>query len=235
MTLPPEASTSTYRYDIVFLEVWKKLVSFGDPLYPFGNVQSLAFADNEILWDVIGAETSKRVQIQYRVRTFPSALYNISVDPVLYPEGLGWSNVKAIGGNAEENYTSTSFVSAGEKDIGLYIAGDGSPTSQELLNTVDGYVYAIPMFMVYRRDYTPDSVFNSNNIHNNAYNRVDAVADIGSDRPDGKYSNIVYSDDIVDIRHQIVTSGKDLDGILQDSFRKLMTNKTKHKFRSRFH
>ena len=222
MTLPPEAATSTYRYDVVFLEVWKKLVSFGDPLYPYGNVQSLAFADNEILWDVIGAETTKRVQTQYRIRTFPSTLYNISVDPSLYPEGLGWSNVKAVGGNTEGNYTTVSFVNSGEKDIGLYIAGDGSPASQELLNTVDGYVYAIPMFMVYRRG--SGSLFTPSNIHNNLYAWADANVGTGSDRPDGKYSNIVYSDDIIDLRHQIITSGKDLEGILQNSFRKLLTN-----------
>src|SRR5690606_36726513 len=37
-------------------------------------------------------------------------------------------------------------------DTGLYIAGDGTQTSKDLLKTADGYVYAIPLFRVKRRN-----------------------------------------------------------------------------------
>ena len=219
MTLPEVSST--YRYDIVFLEVWKKLVSYTDPIYPYGNVQAVPLADNEIMWDVIGAETTKRVQIQYRIRTFPNANPNNPVDPNMYPEGLGWSGVQPIGGRDAGDYVTTSgtyFKSAGHRDIGLYIAGDGSEAHKTLFNTVDGFVYAIPMFLVYRRGlgYT----FTASNTHST----VSVLGDSGSDRPDGKYSNAIYADDIIDTRHQLITSGKSLEGILKESFRKLISN-----------
>jgi hypothetical protein len=205
----------------VFLEVWKKLVSFTDPIYPYGNVNSIPFADNEIMWDVVGAETTKRIQIQYRIRTYPSTLYNISVDPSLYPEGLGWSNVRPVGGRSEGDYvmdTGIYFKSAGHRDIGLYIAGDGSDAHKELFNTVDGYVYAIPMFMVYRRG--TGVLFNAGSVHTS----ISVWGNPGSDRPDDKFSNVVYADDVIDLRHQLITSGKDLESVLQESFRKLVTN-----------
>jgi hypothetical protein len=214
--------TSLYRYDVIFLEVWKKLVSYTDLLYTYGNVDAGAFPDNEILWSAVGAESTKRVQLQYRIRTSPNSnptgwVWNTSS----YPDGLGQSDVYAVGGNPDGSYTSYSFTNAGEQDIGLYIAGDGSSTAQTELNTVDGYVYAIPMFMIYRRGYTPLVPFSYNNIFSSS---ILSTSGSGSDRPDGKYADIVYKDDIVDLRHQIVTSGKDLEGILQESFRKLATN-----------
>lgn len=219
LTLPPVSSV--YRYDIVFLEVWKKLVSSTDPIYPYGNVQSIPFASNEIMWDVVGAETTKRVQIQYRIRTYTSDSYNTSVDPAMYPEGLGWSNVKPVGGNAEGSYVTNAgvyFKSAGIRDAGLYIAGEGTEEHKEILNTVDGFVYAIPMFLVYRRG--AGYPFSSSSVHNS----LAVYGDAGSDRPDNKFADVVYADDVVDLRHQLITSGKDLEGILQESFRKLVTN-----------
>lgn len=222
LTLPPVSSV--YRYDIVFLEVWRKLVSSTDPIYPYGNVQAVPLASNEIMWDVVGAETTKRVQIQYRIRTYTSDSYNTSVDPAMYPEGLGWSNVKPVGGNTEGSYVTNAglyFKSAGIRDAGLYIAGEGTEAHKEALNTVDGFVYAIPMFLVYRRGagypFSPSSVHNS----------LAVYGDAGSDRPDNKFADIVYADDVVDLRHQLITSGKDLESILQESFRKLVTNELK--------
>jgi hypothetical protein len=220
LTLPNV--TNTYRYDIVFLEVWKKLVSYGDPIYPYGNVKALPVIDNEILWNVIGAETTKRVQIQYRIRTAPNSQYNNGVDPFQFPEGLGWSNINPIGGNTEGSYvTSYSFATAGQSDIGLYIAGDGSPTAKTSLNTVDGYVYAIPMFLVYRRAY--NTPFSASNIHNSAYAWSDAASSLITDRPDGQYADVVYPEDFIDVRHQVVTSNAELDSIFKESFRKLTT------------
>lgn len=221
LTLP--SGTGSYRYDIVFLEVWRKLVGADDPIYPYGNVDASPFSDNQILWNVIGAETSKRVQIQYRIRTFPSESYGNLLDPTLYPSGLGWSNVRPIGGNTAGSYVMTSgyhFKNAGHRDTGLYIAGDGSSAAQTLLNTVDGYVYAIPMFLVYRR--AAGVTYGPNNVHGASVTRNDFVSGKVSDRPDGKLSNVIVADDIIDVRHQLVTSGKELDAIVQDSFRKLI-------------
>src|SRR6056297_2065528 len=43
--LDPPTSDS-YRYDFVFLEVWKKLIGENDPIYPYGNTDSIAYANN---------------------------------------------------------------------------------------------------------------------------------------------------------------------------------------------
>lgn len=48
------------------------------------------------------------------------------------------------------------------EDKGLYIAGDGSHTSKALLNTYDGFVYAIPLLKINRRNSGGYSVKNPN-------------------------------------------------------------------------
>jgi hypothetical protein len=226
LTLPP--ATGSYRYDIVFLEVWRKLVGASDSIFPYGNVKSTPFSDNEIVWDVIGAETTKRVQIQYRIRTFPSESYGNLLNTELYPDGLGGTNVRPIGGNAEGAYVTTSgyhFKNAGPRDSGLYIAGDGSSTAKSLLNTVDGYVYAVPMFLIYRR--AAGISYSPNNVHGSNVTRADAISGKVSDRPDGKYSDVIVADDIIDARHQLLTSGSSVNASIEKSFRKLITGDLK--------
>lgn len=226
LTLPP--SSGVYRYDIVFLEVWRKLVSYDESIFPYGNVDATPFSDNEILWDAIGSETTKRVQIQYRIRTYPSESYGSLLDPYTYPEGLGWSNVRPVGGNPDGQYVTISgyhFQNAGPKDQGLYIAGDGSSAAKTALNTVDGYVYAVPMFLVYRR--ASGISFGPTAVHSSNITWSDANSGYPSDRPDGLYSDAVYDSDIVDVRHQLVTSGKDLDSIVDKSFRRLALGELK--------
>lgn len=220
LELPP--ATGTYRYDIVFLEVWRKLVGQSDSVYPYGNVQATPFSNNEIAWDVIGAETTKRVQIQYRIRTYPNSTYGNLLNTELYPDGLGWSNVKPIGGNISGSYVTNSgyyFKSAGPRDIGLYVAGDGSSSAKSILNTVDGYVYAVPMFLAYRR--AKNVSYGPNSVHGSNVSRSDLISGKHSDRPDGKVYDVIVADDFVDVRHQLITSGKDLKAVVEDSFRDL--------------
>jgi len=218
ITLPPP-SGSSYRYDLVFLEVWKKLIGENDNIYPYGNTQAIPLTDNEIVWDRLGYETTKRVQIQYRIRTYISSYYINPVDFDAYPEGLGSSMVKAVGGNSSGSYTSLAFSNFGSEDPGLYIAGTGSDDDKETLNTVDGYVYAIPMYIVYRR---AESDFGSTQTHGAGINQSELITGFRSDRPDALYLNIVNNTDIIDIRHQIVTSGQHLDLIARRTFRKLV-------------
>ncbi|NBI28579.1 hypothetical protein [Chengkuizengella marina] len=47
-------------------------------------------------------------------------------------------------------------------DLGMFIAGNGSDTSKDALLTADGYVYAIPMFRIKRRNSGGYSVENTN-------------------------------------------------------------------------
>jgi hypothetical protein len=222
LTLPP--STGSYRYDVVFLEVWRKLVGQNDSLYPYGNVDATPFTDKEIVWDTVGFETTKRIQIQYRIRTYNSNNYASPIDFDSYPEGLGSPQIKAVGGNPSGTYTSLSFSSAGQKDIGLYVAGSGSAADKATLDTVDGYVYAIPMFVVYRR---AEKDFSTSAIHGAKINISEANSGYRSDRPDGQLLDSIYESDIVDARHLIVSPGQNINSILSRSFRKLVTGELK--------
>ena len=84
------------------------------------------------------------------------------VDFATYPDGLGATNVYAQGGAT--TVTTMIFVKASSVtgqtfsgDNGLYVAETGSS------NTADGYVYAIPLFRVRRRNssaYDPDTNVN---------------------------------------------------------------------------
>ncbi len=212
--------TGSYRYDLVFLEVWRKLISENDPIYPYGNVQATPYPDNELVWNAIGFETSRRVQIQYRIRTQISDNFANPIDYKAFPEGLGSSLVKPIGANGTGGYIDgMSFRPVGFSDPGLYISGTGSDTDKETLNTVDGFVYAIPMFVIYRRS---SQNYGPSHIHGSSVTKVDFASGERSDRTDGMIQDIIYASDIIDLRHQLISSGQDLNKIVQKTFRKLV-------------
>jgi hypothetical protein len=210
---PPTADS--YRYDFVYLEVWKKLIGENDPVYPNGNVTATPYSDNELVYDVVGVETTKRVQIQYRIRS--KKLDTVSN----FKEGfdLG-SNVYPIGGRTSEYaFPSYKFTAKGSSDPGLYISGDGSPQSQEILNTVDGYVYAIPMFMVYRRK---QGSFSSGESHSTVRTRQSFLDGFRSDRVDERLLDVVYAEDIIDYRHKVLLSVSDVKELMDNTFKNLV-------------
>ncbi|MHB1420103.1 MAG: hypothetical protein ACYCX4_11075 [Bacillota bacterium] len=146
---------------LVFYEAWSQEVAVGQPVYKNGGVNSgVVSADDEI--DAsgnlkadtrIGAETARRIQLRWRIRVVDN------VDFATYPEGLNHTVVvKAQGGALapDNNYTFALQSS----DPGLYRSGDGSTGAKTALNTVDGYVYAIPLFRVKRRNNTAYSASN---------------------------------------------------------------------------
>lgn len=172
---PPTFGT---RDDLVFLEVWKESVTGTDDIHEWGNEEAELITNN--ITDIrIGSETSRRMQLKWRLRavsgvianemmeyftypiksskgTIPQAQGGL-VSPVNYPLGdLHTDPVHTYG--AFYNYKKrTSTVMEGKSglytdDVGLYIAGDGTALSKSTLATVDGYVYAIPMYCVSRRN-----------------------------------------------------------------------------------
>ena len=212
-----EDPTGQY-YDFVFLEVWRKLLSYDSPLYPYGNVLIAPFSSNEILYPPVQVETTKRVQIQYRIRT-------VSIATTVSPSSNIFDDIpiNPIGGRTGE-YVYDSFRSYGPSDVGLYVAGDGMEASQTSLNTVDGYVYAIPMFLVYRR-YKSGSIFNATTINSAYVSKSMLVDGYRYDRPDNKLADAVYAEDVLDFRHKILTSGKDLDQLLDKTLSKLIAGR----------
>jgi hypothetical protein len=158
----PPATDS--RIDLVFLEVWQAQVSpnpstankpSASAIYKYGNV---GYGGTNISDDIqdptIGFETTERVQLQYRIRVVGSGTgLGDSVDLAQYPDGLDDPNAIAQGTQAAP-VAGYVFNNMGDVlgDRGLWRAGAGDSVSRAALGTVDGYVYAIPMCAVFRRN-----------------------------------------------------------------------------------
>ena len=200
----PTGNAST-RTDIVVLEVWRRLLSASPStigksatgrIWQNGNVvtdpahdSSLNFPD-DIEDTNVGTETTKRVQIQYRLRVING------VDLFAHPYGMDdpavvANTVPASAGAPNGTPTSYSYVNQSPNgDAGLWLAGDGNPSNA--LGTVDGYMYAIPLVGIFRRNVTAwDRILNANG----------GVATPGpSTRPDGYYTDVIEVRDLVDLR-----------------------------------
>ena len=133
------AGAGAQRTDIVILEVWRKLLSASPDtdgkspsarIWWFGNVKidaaddlTLNFAD-DILDATLGSESTKRVQIQYRLRVVQG------IDLFAYPHGIDDPalfaySVPPAAATPDGNVTAFNYVnqsSAG--DPGLWRAGD---------------------------------------------------------------------------------------------------------------
>lgn len=103
-------------------------------------------------------DSNGSVSWNYRIRVVDG------IDFSTYQEGiLNTSLVKARGGQTSD---TTYTFSKSNIDVGLYVSGNGSSTAISALNTSDGYVYAIPMFRVHRRNSGGYSANNGNGANN---------------------------------------------------------------------
>lgn len=180
---PPPASDT--RVDFIFLEVWQTLVSpnpstankpSADKIWRYGNVE---FGGTNITDDIqdpqIGFETTKRVQVQYRLRLLGQGATGVTLD--VYPDGLDDPNVLGQGA-ATLPVGGFTFTNMREElgDPSLWRAGDGNPNNN--LSTVDGYSYAVPVCALFRRNTSTFVAVNSagNANQNGAFNRTPSTA-----------------------------------------------------------
>jgi len=214
-----ESTHLGYREDLVFLEVWQKLITTSDTIYKYGFVQSaLDPLENDLIDTNIEIETSKRVQIQYRIR------WVNGVDFTSYRNGLGFPGCFARGPQLHEN---TNYVYRQHPtDIGLYIAGDGQQQSKTDLNTVDGFTYAIPIARVHRRNRLDYTLTNKNGA---LYSMLSGNL---SDRPDKLYYDEIASQDVEDLRHKISLEGFDYNKLLEENLYLLWTKKLPSELKS---
>ena len=157
---PPSTSTGGSLAEFVFLEVWQAridpdpappTVAPGKPqrgsIWRFGNVEGgFSFLPDDIVDPDLNYPTTRRVQLQYRIRVVP--IVNLTQNP----EGFDKTTVFAQGllatplaGPAGIFYNMRGELG----DPGLWRAGTGDPAT---FGTADGYVYAIPMCVVFRRN-----------------------------------------------------------------------------------
>lgn len=145
-----EAPYSGTREDLAYVEAWfEEVAPSGSPedddesVYKYGGLAS-GTMPNDLQDPTAGDETSRRIQLRWNIRTVSD------VDFTTYPKGVdNGTRVKAKGGASSD--TGYTFGSVGD---GLYRAGDGSSSACTALHCVDGYVYAIPLFQVHRRNKT---------------------------------------------------------------------------------
>jgi hypothetical protein len=223
------------RTDIVVLEVWRRLVSASPStdgksamgrIWQQGNVATDPANDavlnypDDILDVNVGSETTKRVQIQYRLRGVQN------VNTFSFPYGLDDPAVVANSvppSAAFPDGTATVFPYVNQSsagDPGLWIAGDGNPANT--LGTVDGYMYCIPLLAVFRRNQTAfDRRLNQNG----------GVASPGpSDRPDGLFQDIFAAEDIADLRHGVSPTGWSYAELLEKNTNYLLDNSLRTEF-----
>ena len=156
---PPPANAGDFRTDFVFLEVWLARVApnpsgtnkpNSSSLYRYGNVEGgYNFLADDLVDPALGFETTQRVQLQSRIRVVKGLVALAS-----YPDGFDPSVVKAKGAydpTHPDTATAYTFQNMRQElgDPGLWRAGDGTVNN---LGSVDGYVYAIPLCGVFRRN-----------------------------------------------------------------------------------
>ena len=178
---PPPGSAGDARADFVFLEVWKARIApypstlnkpNGSALYKLGNIEGgFSYLPDDLMDPAIGEETTERIQLQYRIRVV-KGLINLGTNP----DGFDPTVVKAQGAQATApSVGGYTFTNMREElgDPGLWRAGDGT---QNTLGTVDGYVYAIPILCVFRRNSIPWSGDPAPNL-NGGFNRNPSAVD----------------------------------------------------------
>jgi len=224
------AASSSERYDFVFLEVWKTIISGGTTthkpssagIYKDGNVQNTIVS--EILPDDIidpallptPGESTKRVQIQYRIRiqqnvTVPNKQRTNIFDSQTFGQGAAISPIGSF------LYTN---MGAAIGDYGLWRAGNGDFASRTQLQTIDGYTYAIPIALIFRRNTIA---------YNDETNQFGSGIAIGgvSDRPDGLFYNSVDETDVIDLRHLVLSRDYSANEILKTAVNDLLMGKNK--------
>jgi hypothetical protein len=219
-------------------------------IYRQGNVlaPNAVNLPDEIADPTIGTETTKRIQIQYRIRATGAAQgvnFKTEADGFTNTNVLAWGTtgadvanypfVKADGASITGNSSAAAYDTI---DPGLWIAGDGTEASATALGTVDGYCYAIPICFIFRRNDAYDAgagggfapLDNANGglptthpLWLNPSLNVNIPID-DSDRPDGYYHDAIVYTDIMDLRKEVVPGGIDLKAELERQMTLLLDN-----------
>lgn len=233
----PPTGKGEFAADFVFLEVWRAVV--GPPpstknkpdatrVYYRGNVLSpepkwleddLLGEDVDPTFDPgtnadpdrykINAETTKRIQVQYRIRT-------VRLEERTTRAAIGaYADDRMFAFAAEGDPTPTLRYEPVESDPGLWRAGDGQYGNE--LGTVDGYVYSIPIAIVYRRN---QEGFNYRDNGNGSR----LLSEGSNGHPDGVFADQIVAGDLVDLRNH-VWSAEDLGQMLERNVNLLMAQK----------
>lgn len=218
---PPVAGART---DLVILEVWRALISPIPSLanksatgliVRHGNIKApdLVNLADDLIDPIFAAETTRRVQIQYRFRVISG------VDTSGFPNGIDDPIVFAntvsdfAGPGADGSVSAFNYVAVSD-DSGLWIAGTGDAAGATALGTVDGFMYATPICAVFRRNTsTFDRTVNLNG--------GTLIASASSSRPDGLFADQITGYDVRDLRRGCA---RDLQEVLEKAVQQVFDN-----------
>lgn len=229
-----------------------------DSIFRHGNVQSSAAValPDDIEDPAVAAETTKRVQVQYRIRHTGSAEgldFKLQADgfsnPLILAQGaqaapvalypfVPADNKTVISNSDARDGVAGSDIGYGITDNGLWISGDGTQASATALGTIDGFVYAVPIAFVFRKNdntagggFNPATNTNGGLLFNHAatVNTNMFLSPVGvgeSSRPDGAFADAIGATDVMDLRRHIRMTGQDLAAELQYQMQALQDGTT---------
>ena len=196
--------------------------------YPYGCFTPSPLLQESIPDDSVdlfnGLITTYRAQIQWRLNVQRITLaYNfnqfrygldptgVSANQSVYAQT---SQSAPITGNATFQFQNLGPITG---DTGMWRAGDGNPNN--ILGTMDGYSYAMPVAVVFQRNSGPFV------LGSNVFGCADPlIANSGliqygiSGRFDSKLADQIYADDTVDVRQTVSIDDWDYDTLTNDGF-----------------
>lgn len=228
-------------------------------LYRYGNRLSPVAISDEIL-DPTGQETCLRVEWQYRIRvtgeaeavsfeTNPDGFSSKSAGavpsifaragrsvPVWAGNGIDTRSYPFCPADLQTTWLDSSAVPYGERDPALWVAGNGSEQAAKDLGALDGFVYAVPIGFVFRRNDATGiragwSLTENQNgavpMSHGLFTAPDGqvVPADKSDRPDGGFSDLIGPGDILDLRPHL--GPPSLDGFLESEMARLLQMETR--------
>lgn len=221
-------------------------------IYRHGNVQSPhgTWLPDDLIDPSVNRETTQRVQLQYRIRsTGVAEAINFKSHPDGFSTQSGGNLTTLAWGGTGSDVANYPFVPANNsavilnssavvydiEDPGLWIAGQGDSTSAVALNSLDGFVYAIPICFVHRHNdassglgtlgFNPDSNTNGAPLHDHpGFGMIPAGH---SDRPDAGFADVVSQNNLLDLRRHIILSGINTSSELQYQIQSLLDGSTR--------
>lgn len=213
----PEPPEEGEYYDFIYLEMCFAEIKFNNDIWYDGNYNnSHGTVINDLFDRRLHGESNRRIQLKWSIHTarIPvnyDKLFDESINAVYVPAYGAYHKQSKLGFWNAPTALDNKTIS---DDIGLWIAGTGLQEKElPLLYTTDGYSYAIPLFKIKRRNtqgYYSANLFGGDLLTNN------------TNRPDGKFADIIYQDDIIDLRNLIRIDN--ISKILHNNFENLLLN-----------
>jgi hypothetical protein len=181
----------------------------------------------------IGLMTTERAQIQWRFNvqrvalTYDFTKFQYGLDPgarpteIVYGQGTNTNTAPIV----DPIYQFTNMGSI-NGDTGLWQAGDGNVNNS--MGTMDGYTYALPMAVMFQRNYGPFSL--ASNIFgcgNPSTQNSGLLKYSVSGRFDVKLADQIFPEDVVDVRQTVTLDAWDLDKLMREGFVDLITGNTR--------